>query len=873
MDDETGYLSFWGKTRMLDGAGYSWHPLAYHSLDVAAVAIVLLRDRRLLAVDPTYHAALATLVAWHDLGKFTRPFQAKAKQFWPPVLGEFRATNPAHGHDSAGFGLLNGPLEALRDWLLPGWKAYATGLLRAVCGHHGRPPQSMEHVSFEEACQPCQAAASAFAADAARVIGAEPISRPDLETARRLVWQMAGLTVLADWIGSNEIWFPFDPTPIPLEDYWPQAVARAAKAVVQAGVIPAPVRPDLTLHDLAPHAVVPTPLQAFVQTLEFPAGGPSLIVIEDQTGAGKTEAALLLAHRLMAAGQARGIFIALPTMATANAMYARLATAYRALFAVDADPSLVLAHGKRTLHEGFRKSILWPGDNHILPSQDPADESAEQQCAAWVASDRRRAFLADAGVGTIDQALLAVLPSRHAPLRMVGLARCVLIVDEAHAYDPYMGEELDRLVEFHAALGGSTIILSATLPGARRAGLVKAFQAGARGGAERMCAPEAAYPLVTVVTREAVRELPCAARPELARMVQVERLDGMAAAVARIVAAARAGLAVAWVRNAVDDAIEGFSALQAAGLDVALFHARFAMGDRLEIEAAAMARFGRESRFEGRAGGVLVATQVIEQSLDLDFDLMVSDLAPMDLLIQRAGRLWRHPGRERAPIASEPRLLVLSPEPRPDAGSTWLAGEFRRTRSVYPETVLWRTADTLFKKGQIDTPGDLRGLVEAVYGPDGVVPAGLSAALLREEGEGSGARSMARINLLAWKDLYSPGQGWGPDVQTPTRLSEPTVTFRLATCENGVLVPLCEADTPRLAWALSEVSVAAWRASGVPAPTGALKLAVDAAKRDWGRWEQDIPLLVLSNGEASVTTERGVERRAIYCPATGLSVI
>jgi CRISPR-associated endonuclease/helicase Cas3 len=158
------------------------------------------------------------------------------------------------------------------------------------------------------------------------------------------------------------------------------------------------------------------------------------------------------------------------------------------------------------------------------------------------------------------------------------------------------------------------------------------------------------------------------------------------------------------------------------------------MGDRLDIEAAAMARFGRTATQAGRAGRVLVAKQVIEQSLDLDFDLIVSDLAPMDLLIQRAGRLWRHMRTDRPPGADAPRLLVISPEPTADADGGWLAGPLRRTRNIYRWTILWRTARTLFAAGGINTPGDVRRPIEAVYGSpeDEDVPPGLARELERE---------------------------------------------------------------------------------------------------------------------------------------------
>jgi CRISPR-associated endonuclease/helicase Cas3 len=193
---------------------------------------------------------------------------------------------------------------------------------------------------------------------------------------------------------------------------------------------------------------------------------------------------------------------------------------------------------------------------------------------------------------------------------------------------------------------------------------------------------------------------------DLRRCVVVERVTSMNAAVEAITIAAAAGAAVAWIRNTVDDAIEAAELLRARGLNPLLFHARFAMGDRLTVEQEVLRLFGPYSTASERTGRVLVATQVVEQSLDLDFDLLVSDLAPADLIIQRAGRLWRHPWRGARPVPG-PRLLLLSPEPVADPPTDWLGDA--RTRYVYDNpAILWRSARALLSAGRIISP-DGRG--------------------------------------------------------------------------------------------------------------------------------------------------------------------
>jgi CRISPR-associated endonuclease/helicase Cas3 len=219
----------------------------------------------------------------------------------------------------------------------------------------------------------------------------------------------------------------------------------------------------------------------------------------------KTEAALILAHRLIAAGRASGLYVGLPTMATANGLYARLGLAYRNLFTEGAHPSLVLAHAGAVIDPTFRQSVL---------AYD-ADDGAAAQCSAWLADNRRAAFLAQVGVGTVDQAILAILASTHQSLRLTGLAQRVLVIDEAHAYDAYMGQEIVRLLEAHAQLGGSAIVLSATLPHDLRSRLIAAY----RG---HLPEPSPSYPLATVqCVGNAVTETPVEPRPENVRSVSV----------------------------------------------------------------------------------------------------------------------------------------------------------------------------------------------------------------------------------------------------------------------------------------------------------------------------------------------------------------
>ncbi len=670
---------------------------------------------------------------------------------------------------------------------------------------------------------------------------------------------LAGLFVLADWVGSSERWFHYT---APLEGdetlalYWDRARSTARDAIVEAGIVPAKARPFGGLRGLFTAIETKSPVQAFAEDVALPEGA-LLAIVEDVTGSGKTEAALTLAHRLIADGRASGLYLALPTEATANAMYMRLGQSYQRLFATEATPSLVLAHGRTALHQGFRDSIVDAAGQREAryARRDDADERpSSAECAEWIADDRRKAFLADVGAGTIDQALLAILPVKHQSLRLWGLAGSVLIIDEAHAYDAYMTRELETLLEFHAALGGSAIILSATLPRTTRERLCRSFRRGrVADRTPDVALQTSAYPLVTLAGAERIEETAQPIREGLARFVRATRVGDRAGAIERVRRAAEAGACVAFVRNSVDEAIAAAAELSASGLEPLLFHARFAMIDRQRIEAEVMRRFGRDSTAAARWGRVLVATQVIEQSLDLDFDLVVTDIAPVDLLIQRAGRLWRH-RREARPIDG-PELVVLSGAPEDAPDKDWANAVLGRGARVYPDhALLWRSARALFRAGGIATPEGVRTLVEAVYdvATQEAPPPTLSLFEIRGEGEAKAAASMASTNVLV---LRAEGRGsagyradaglWDSDVRTPTRLAMDTRRVRLGKYVDGDIRPWAEADAPWRAWALSEVNVRVGRIAAQDDSDPDLAAAVARAKQAWPEFEREVPLLGL----------------------------
>ena len=334
-------------------------------------------------------------------------------------------------------------------------------------GHHGGPPELDDGSGYLEQrwMNAIGTKAIEAASDVIALVGDlfHEASLDGLSTrdAKALSWKVSGLTIQADWIGSNTDWFDCKPAGIPVADYWNCARHRAKHAVAAAGLHHAHPCADA---EILPDATTPRPMQQAVCHIDLPEG-PTLAIMEDATGSGKTEAALMLASRMMAARKGDGLFFALPTMATSNAMLERVSEVAGKLFAGLA--SLGLSHGRARQNAQFRRIL----------GNDGSDPGETVTCGQWLADDRRRILLADIGVGTIDQALLAVLPTRFNTLRLWALSNKILIVDEAHSYDPFMDEELRTLLRFHAMLGGSAIVMTATLPAKMRNGYAKRFSA------------------------------------------------------------------------------------------------------------------------------------------------------------------------------------------------------------------------------------------------------------------------------------------------------------------------------------------------------------------------------------------------------------
>jgi len=886
------YYRYWGKSRKSnDTSGKPYHLLPYHCLDVAACGYIMVKENRygiasVLADLNLKGEEAATwigfLFACHDIGKFARGFQGLVKHI-PPLVPPVGRVMYEIRHDTLGFWLWRQlfpdgspdkiaifPEETPEKldrfiYVLDSWFKISTG-------HHGRPPENPGDRCALHFTPDDIIAAGNFVVALNKLFPFHKLPELWLEKSwrkklKQQSWLLAGLITLADWVGSNEDYFSFESQPLPLQQYWQLACQRAQYAL---SLLPSP---SITSSYSGPGTLFPfiktlTPLQQCAETLDISDSGPQLIIFEDVTGAGKTEAAMILAHRLLSAEKGKGLYVGLPTMATANAMYQRLGEVYRVLFSKESRPSLVLAHGSSRMSAKFSDSLWSPG---ITKYRDYAeiDDSASRECHSWFADSRKKALLAEVGIGTVDQLLMAVMPFAHQSLRLLGMRDKILLLDEIHAYDGYMIRLLEGLLWFHAAQGGSAIILSATLPASLREKLLTAFSSGA-GLSQPEPKPEAAYPWLTHLSSGGLHEQALETREEVRRCVAVDWLNTSERALTIIYQAVAAGECICWIRNTVDEALSIFRRLLSEGKippdNLLLFHSRFAFADRTAIEDKTLGWFGKNAPVGQRRGKVLIATQVVEQSLDIDMDRMISDLAPVDLLIQRAGRLQRHirdrSGRCKSSLPDErepPVLHILAPEWQEQAEPGWLGEELRGTGFVYSDhACLWRTQALLRQYGQIRMPEDARALVDGVYEAAFPAPGGLEKIEMKVQGDELSSRAIAKQNLLQRNkgyDRQSSDFAWDKERQFSTRLGEPGVDVYLAWLDSeGRLQPLAgEEDFP---WERSRIQVRTswWRQHGdkLCQPEEA-QLA--AFRKDNYRPEAQV-LLVSENGEAEFYSRR-----------------
>lgn len=754
--------ALWGKS----GEAGQPHSLIAHMIDAGMVARSLLRApqyhrvarllSRLGGFEGSIDQAVPFLVALHDIGKATPGFQRLVPSLWADVQAAgFVDCHPLWSgvrfrHDIESY-------AALADHLLPEWIALSdgdssprlvrrtsAGLAQAFGAHHGTFVSAAEvqdgcypqiaHDSIVAGDLPWIVAQAQLVTELSVVFGANAPIAVKSGHLSALCEVLNGLTILCDWVASNETYFPSAGRTLG-DSYPSESWSLAQEAIESVGLLRFPDAPaDVSFSSLFPQLKEARPLQVVLDVDGLSdLSDPTLAFIEAPTGEGKTEAALLLAQRLIAQ-TGGGIYFALPTMATSEQIFDRVKEFFTENYPGKGSAGVMLVHGQSDLSPSIQR-ITGRSSMGAAEITDPV------VIDSWFLP-RKRALLAPFAVGTVDQAMLAALRVRHGSLRLLGLAGKVVIIDEIHAYDAYMSVIIERLLEWLAELGVSVILLSATLTLSTRCRYLRAY-----GVEVTEREQSTAYPLVTLArpAGEPVRLEPAASDPGRSVAIELVEAGGRVKASEDAVDAAVAGAAVGWVCDTVGSAQETFAEVRAlvealpAGQRpwTVLYHARMLAAQRRRVEEEVERLVGKDAARE--RGCIVVATQVVEQSLDIDFDLLFTELAPVDLLIQRIGRLHRH-DRQRADHVAQPRCRVLLPDrlggAEPASPIEW----------VYQSFVLIKTLVALLDRRSIEVPGDVRALVEMVY--DDQTP---DEPALARIGVSDGDATAAWTQLLAWR--------------------------------------------------------------------------------------------------------------------------
>lgn len=680
------YFKYWGKAKKdSEQPGADYHLLPYHCLDVAAVAdkwlelspVLLKRFILYLNVELDLARRIVLFfVLLHDLGKFDGRFQHFREDIRQELQGDewwIEEDLSYYSHGSSGF-------KQFCE------KFGYSEAMKAVAGHHGYCDTNFnyeEPTADDDLIELDEQARSEWVAFCLEFCKLERI--PDVGGIPLL----AGFCSVADWLGSSLTNFTTSPS-TNLYEYYEQVLPRAEVALRDSGMITsiAGAGFNFLFPDYKPRGI-----QCLLDDLPL---SPGLTMVEADTGAGKTEFALAYASLLVEAGLADGVVFGLPTQATANGLFVRIQHAAELLFP---DAKATLAHGK----------------SHYIVT----DESG------FLHQSKKRAFLGTTSVATIDQILMGVLGIKHQFVRSFGTRKSVLILDEIHSFDAYMMALIEQVLKGQHEAFSSVILLSATLPHHIRNKLLNTY-----GGSS----DSKVYPLITHTNLQGntnVFPLPVALQKQLERKIvstqQWHTKDCFPedTHIGTICDWVKQGAMVAVIFNTVADAQRLFHkiSLQQPEFEVDLFHARYTVGDRQHIEEKVLDKYGKNT---ARSGRLLIATQVIEQSLDLDFDVIVSQLAPIEYLMQRMGRLWRHERENtdlypRTNAIKAPLFITLVPQEsiQLDESIGKLKTHYSGSGFVY-QNIRWlyRTEEYINRNEKLIFPECYREAIEYVHFPE-----------------------------------------------------------------------------------------------------------------------------------------------------------
>jgi CRISPR-associated endonuclease/helicase Cas3 len=737
--------ALWGKTGSADTD--LWLPLYVHLEDTAEIAAILwdewvtpgvkqtIADGLLDLLPETSKQQRETLALYlfillallHDTGKATPVFQAERTNF----LWQANIKLLADFVESAGLKLCDKKdknlAHALVSFAILKRNDWSPSMAVVVGAHHGKPPSKADTQDIIEAWQDMTGfiypdwvtvqtelvewAQQHIPPEVLEQIKACRLSKP----AQTL---LSGLLIMADWIASDQELFPL----IQLGERADSSKTRAHEAWEHLDLAPYQEFSMLTdqmdvgeLYKLRFSLNTLRPIQQEVAALLMNLTDLGIVIIEAPMGEGKTELALIIAEFAARLAGRSGLFFALPTQATSDGIFDRI---LKWINKLGGTRTIMLAHGKAYFNQTFQGLRLAATD---------VDDGHDDVIVSDWASARKRAILSDFVVGTIDQVLIGGLKQKHLMLRHLGLANKVVIIDECHAYDAYMNQYLYKVLSWLSAYKVPVVVLSATLPADRRHELLSAYASAqaltiseaaavAMGSAptpetasESKSAAALTYPLVTYTSGGQTFSIapPASGRKRDIQITQLADCNIVGNLSELLVNGGCVGIIVNTVTRAQNLAHE---LSEAFGEDtIVLLHSRFIAPDRIERERLLREQLGYPGTKRPEKL-IVVGTQVLEQSLDIDFDIMITDICPMDLLLQRLGRLHRHDGRTRAPLLSKPQCYVtgIEGDGRFHSGSEHIYGTYllMNTQALLPERIV--------------LPNDIAPLVQTAYGEDGV---------------------------------------------------------------------------------------------------------------------------------------------------------
>jgi CRISPR-associated endonuclease/helicase Cas3 len=724
--------TLWAKLAR-DG-GETYLPLYIHMRDAAETAGLLwehwLPHSLKTVIGDDWNEAerlFVFLAAAHDLGKATPLFQL-GQRHASPVLRLVQSRildcglrlNTVENHPFP---------HALASQAILERHGAPRALALILGGHHGKPPSDADindkiaypriwknHTGFQdEAWTAVQDELYRYARELSGTSDGRPLPKPGVAAQALL----SGLVIMADWIASGSELFPLmDLDGIPVNF---SGRARAAWATLRLPPrMELPTEDEYAAFDLydarfsgieRPHPVQIAAMQAALEL-----NRPGIFIIEAPMGVGKTEAALVVAEILAAKTQRNGLYFALPTQATSDGIFPRIRDWAGKIHISGSPHSIVLAHGKSRFNEDY-KGIRLAGPN-------VGDDGDEDLIVHTWLTGRKKSLLADFVVGTVDHVLMGALRQKHLALRHLGLAGKVVVIDECHAYDAYMNSYLHKMLQWLGTYGTPVVILSATLPAATRAGLVEAYLGKnfvspkpvdplsgtpAAGVSPPAWTSSRAYPLITCSEGGGVKQV-LPAPGERRTEIEVRRIpdEHIRETLADLLSE---GGCAGVIVNTVARAQEIAQRLEEEFGDdvVRLLHARFLAPERVRKEQELRDMLGpKGNRPKGREKLIVVGTQVLEQSLDVDFDVMITDICPMDLLLQRLGRLHRHPHVRTGKLSSAKCFVTGFAE----------GGFERGSEAVYGKYLLMNAAYLL--PNRLVLPDDIPRLVQDAYAGNGV---------------------------------------------------------------------------------------------------------------------------------------------------------